>query len=411
MIYTGVCAMTKIAILGYGTVGGGVARVLDVNPAQVAASAGEEVALGAILDLREFPGDPHEALVTHDYRTILEDPSITVIAETMGGVKPAYEFTKQALEAGKSVCTSNKELVAKHGPELLKIAAEHHVSYLFEASVGGGIPILRTLAGALKSEQIDEITGILNGTTNYILTKMEQDGAAFDDVLKKAQELGYAERDPSADIEGHDACRKIAILGSLMTGGYVAPDAVPTEGITAITAADLAGARACGMAVKLLGNCRMTGEGLEISVAPYLIAAEHPLASVNGVFNAVAVHGNMLGTSMYYGQGAGRDATASAVVADICEIVRNAGRTVPVSMTEKPAQLAPMGDATRRFFVRVGREHEAEVLEAFAESRTICTEQGEACILTGPVRESEFLEKLGGIAGVRNRIRVLDDED
>ncbi|MCR5674073.1 MAG: homoserine dehydrogenase [Lachnospiraceae bacterium] len=402
--------MTKIAILGYGTVGGGVAHVIDENADRVRASAGDDVAVKAILDLRDFPGDPHESQVTHDFRTILDDSEIRVVCETMGGVNPAYDFTKQALEAGKSVCTSNKELVAKHGPELVELAKKHQVSYLFEASVGGGIPILRTLEGALKSEKIDEIAGILNGTTNYILTQMEEEGAAFDDVLKKAQELGYAERDPSADIEGHDACRKIAILGSLMTEGYVDSEKVPTEGITKITAEDLKLARACGATVKLLGSCRQTDEGLEIMVAPFLVPTEHPLASVRGVFNAIAVHGNMLDTSMYYGRGAGRDATASAVVADVCEIVKNAGKTVPVSMTDRPSKLAPAGDTVRRFYLRTDGSGKAEILSAFSGSTEVPCEACDAsAILTAPMKESSFLNILSGLAGVKNWMRVLDE--
>ncbi|MCR4762347.1 MAG: homoserine dehydrogenase [Lachnospiraceae bacterium] len=405
--------MTSIAILGYGTVGSGVAHVLDENTGEVRASAHDDVRVKAILDLREFPGDPHEKQVTHDFQTILDDPEIRVVCETMGGVNPAYEFTKKALQAGKSVCTSNKELVAKHGPELVRIARENRVSYLFEASVGGGIPILRTLEGALKSERITGITGILNGTTNYILTRMDQEGASFEDVLRQAQELGYAERDPSADIEGHDACRKIAILGSLMMGGYVDSESVPTEGITRISTADLSGAREFGMAIKLLGHCRCTDKGLDISVAPYLIGRENPLASVNGVFNAIAVDGNMLGTSMYYGQGAGRDATASAVVADVCEIVRNAGSTVPVSMSADAVELAPAGDGFRRYFLRVDGSHAQEAQAAF-EGSTCKTVKGadgaeEACLLTGKLRESAFTGQLESLSGVRNWIRVLDE--
>ena len=402
--------MKKIAILGYGTVGGGVAHVLDENVEEVRSSAGEEVRVGAILDLREFPGDPHEAQVTHDIQTILSDPEIAVVCETMGGVKPAYEFTRQMLEAGKSVCTSNKELVATHGPELARIAREHGVSYLFEASVGGGIPILRTLEGALKSERIDEITGILNGTTNYILTRMEEVGAAFDDVLKKAQELGYAERDPSADIEGHDACRKIAILGALMTGGYVDPGQVPTEGITRINGDDFVYAHFFRGTIKLLGSCRRTGDGLEIMVAPFVVAKEHPLASVKGVFNAIAVHGNMLGTSMYYGQGAGRDATASAVVADVCEIIRNTGKTVPVSLGDSKAKIADAGGAERNFYLRVSADEADKAAECLKAVRAHdCDTSPDAVgMMTGKMKESEFLTKLAQINGVQNWMRVLD---
>ena len=399
--------MAKIAILGYGTVGSGVAHVLDENVPEVTGSAGEAVSVKSILDLREFPGDPHEAQVTHEFREILEDPEITVVCETMGGVKPAYDFTKQLLEAGKSVCTSNKELVAKHGPELAQIARDHSVSYLFEASVGGGIPILRTLAGALASERIDLIEGILNGTTNYILTKMEEDGSSFDAVLKQAQELGYAERDPAADIEGHDACRKIAILGSLATGAHVNAEAVPTEGITKITADDLKMAGQLGMTVKLLGSVKIGAEGLEILVAPFLVPLSHPLASVRGVFNAIAVHGNMLGTSMYYGQGAGKDATASAVVADVCEIVRNAGRTVPVSLQEREVKLIPTGEAVRRFFVSMDHAGETGFQGLFPDGQAVSS--GDAAgILTAPMKESTLVDKVAGFGDRIHWMRVAE---
>lgn len=399
--------MIAVAILGYGTVGGGVAHVLDENAEEVRNSAGEEIRLKSILDLREFPGDPHEAQVTHDYETILNDPEIRVICETMGGENPAYEFTKKALEAGKSVCTSNKELVALHGPELVRIAREHGVSYLFEASVGGGIPILRTLAGALASEKIDHITGILNGTTNYILTRMAE-GISFEDALADAQEKGYAERDPSADIEGHDACRKIAILGSLMTGGFVDAAQVPTAGITHITADDLAGAALFGYAVKLLGSSRRTASGLEISVAPFLIPEDHPLASVRGVFNAIAVHGNMLGTSMYYGQGAGRDATASAVVADVCEIVKNSCKTVPVAMTGARTEIASGMDEKWPFFVRVPRVRRAELFSVFMDAKRQETETA-GFIMTAPMTEDLLKEKLSRFGGEAGCIRVMNE--
>ena len=404
--------MAKIAILGYGTVGSGVAHVLDENADRVRLSAGEDVTLAAILDLREFPGDPHEELVTHDYQTILDDPEITVVCETMGGVKPAYEFTKKALEAGKSVCTSNKELVAKHGCELCDIAKQHGVSYLFEASVGGGIPILRTLEGALKSEKIDRIEGILNGTTNFILTAMEEKGASFDEVLKKAQEMGYAERDPSADIDGHDARRKIAILGSLMTGSLVDADEVPTQGITDITADDLALANELGGTIKLIGSCRLgENDALEIMVAPFFVPAEHPLASVKGVFNAVAVHGNMLGTSMYYGQGAGKDATASAVVADVCEMVRNAGQTVPTSLCGQPAKTTSSAETARRFFIRFKSGNRDEILAALGNAGDAAERGGEAAVLTGCMKESGFIDKIAGLRGVMKWLRVLDTEE
>ena len=248
--------MIQVAVLGYGTVGSGVVEVIEQNKAQVNKSADVEINIKYILDLRDFPGDPYEDKVVHDFNIILNDPDINIICETMGGVKPAYEFTKAALSKGISVCTSNKELVASHGPELIKIAKENVCNYLFEASVGGGIPIIRPLNYSLTAEKIDSIMGILNGTTNYILTKMEKEGSDFDAVLKEAQDLGYAERNPEADIEGYDACRKIAILSSLMAGKTMRYENVPTEGISKITGEDFAYAKKMKRTIKLFGLSR-----------------------------------------------------------------------------------------------------------------------------------------------------------
>ena len=244
--------MINIAVLGYGTVGSGVVEVIEKNKEMVNKKSAQELNIKYILDLRDFPGDPYEEKVVHDFNLILSDDSVSIVCETMGGVGAAYQFTKQALEKGKSVCTSNKELVARHGPELLAIARDHSCNYLFEASVGGGIPIIRPLNYSLTAEKIEAITGILNGTTNYILSKMEKEGAGFEEVLKEAQENGYAERNPEADVEGYDACRKIAILSSLMMGRNVDSEKVYTEGITNITAADFAYAAAAGRSIKLL---------------------------------------------------------------------------------------------------------------------------------------------------------------
>ena len=277
---------------------------------------------------RIFPGDPYEDKIVHDVEVILNDPEVQIICETMGGLKPAYEFTKRALMSGKSVCTSNKELVATYGPELIQIAHEHTCNYLFEASVGGGIPIIRPLNYSLTAEKIDAISGILNGTTNYILTKMEREGAAFEEVLKEAQEKGYAERNPEADIEGYDACRKIAILSSLMCGKNVRYQDIYTEGITKITADDFKYAKVMDCTIKLLGLAKEENGGLYAMVSPFLISKNHPLSMVNDVFNAVCVHGNMLGDSMYYGRGAGKLPTASAVVSDVVDCARHIGKII-----------------------------------------------------------------------------------
>ena len=286
--------MINVAVLGYGTVGSGVVEVIEKNKDMVNKKSAQELEVKYILDLRDFPGDPYEDKVIHDFNTILHDDSVTIVCETMGGVGAAYQFTKQALERGKSVCTSNKELVAKHGPELLQIAREHNCNYLFEASVGGGIPIIRPLNYSLTAEKIEAINGILNGTTNYILSKMEKEGADFAAVLKEAQDKGYAERNPEADVEGYDACRKIAILSSLMFSKNVDSEKVPTEGITKITAADFEYANATDHTIKLLGRSRAIDDNTaEVMVAPFLLSKEHPLAMVHGVFNAVFVTGNM----------------------------------------------------------------------------------------------------------------------
>ena len=283
----------------YGTVGSGVVEVIERNREEVSRRAGEEVHVKYILDLRDFPGDPYEDKVVHDFNLILEDEEVSIICEVMGGVGAAYQFTKQALEAGKSVCSSNKELVAKHGAELLAIAARKHCNYMFEASVGGGIPVIRSINNALTPERIEAVTGILNGTTNYILSKMEREGADYAQALKQAQELGYAERNPEADVEGHDACRKIAILASLMTGNNVDAEKIYTEGITKITAADFDYARAAGMTIKLLARASLQEDGSVLAmVAPHMLSKEHSLAMVNDVFNGIFVTGNMLGDTI-----------------------------------------------------------------------------------------------------------------
>ena len=402
--------MVKVAILGYGTVGSGVAEVLDTNCSEVAQSAGEEISLKYILDLREFPGDPHEKQVVHDVDVILNDPEIQVICETMGGIEPALTFEKKALMRGKSICTSNKELVAAYGPELVELARENNCSYLFEASVGGGIPILRTLRTSLKHEKIDAITGILNGTTNYILTKMDKDGADFGAVLKEAQTKGYAERKPEADVEGYDACRKTAILASLMSGQYVSYEQIETQGITDITQEDFAYARSFGMAIKLLGMIRKNENGFFTIVAPFLIPLEHPLASVNEVFNAIVVHGNMLGNTMYYGKGAGKEATASAVVGDLIDCVIHAGSHIAVNMNTEPAKLSDNGSFVHRFFVRVPKEMEEEAAEAFGDEIEIITSEkinGEFAFVTDLISEKHFHEAYRKITKTKGYLRLL----
>ncbi len=405
--------MIKIAVLGYGTVGSGVVEVIEKNKDMVNKKAGEELSIKYILDLRDFPGDPYENKVVHDYQTIVNDPEIQIICETMGGTGAAYEFTKQALQVGKSVCTSNKELVAAHGPELLTMAKEHKCNYLFEASVGGGIPIIRPLNYSLTAEKIESITGILNGTTNYILSKMEKEGADFDAVLKRAQDKGYAERNPEADVEGYDACRKIAILSSLMLGENVDYRKVYTEGITKITATDFAYAKEMDMSIKLLAMSKEVGDETLAMVAPFMISADHPLHMVNGVFNAVFVHGNMLGDSMYYGKGAGKLPTASAVVSDVIDCARHIGKVIMCFWDATDAKLMNVEEAENKFFFRVKSGNGEKVKALFGEVKSVKLSgmDEEEAFVTSLMKEKDFTEKYEKIADicVGNRIRVNAD--
>lgn len=402
--------MIEAAIYGYGNIGSGVAEVIEKNQDRIEKAAGEGVHVKYVLDLREFEGDPVQEKVVHDVDIIVNDPEVKIICETMGGNEPAYTFTKKALLAGKSVCTSNKELVANHGAELIRIAADHHCNYFFEASVGGGIPIIRTLNSALKQEKVLNISGIVNGTTNYILTKMERDGAAFDEVLKEAQEKGFAERNPEADVEGYDACRKIAILSSLMSGKTVDYQEIYTEGITKLTMEDFLYAGKMEMTVKLLAMSKLTADGYLAMVAPVLIRRENPLYSVNGVFNAVFVEGNMLGDSMYYGRGAGKLPTASAVVADVVEAARFMGTHLPIDWSEEKAVLAKVPLSRRRFFVRFDRDKvpEAKAAAEFGNGRVVFLEQcpDEYGYITPEMSEQEFAEKFEGMDGAIARIRI-----
>ena len=359
-----------------------------------------------ILDLRDFPGDPYEDKVVHDVNMILDDPEVKIICETMGGLKPAYDFTKKALSLGKSVCTSNKELVAAHGPELIRVAHENKCNYLFEASVGGGIPIIRPLNYSLTAEKIDAITGILNGTTNYILTKMDREGADFEAVLKEAQEKGYAERNPEADVEGYDACRKIAILSSLMCCKNVKYEEIYTEGITKITATDFVYARAMGRTIKLLAQSKEVDGKLFAMVAPFMISRDNPLYMVNDVFNAVCVHGNMLGDSMYYGKGAGKLPTASAVVSDVVDCARHIGKVIMCFWDDEDVKVSDVSEARRAFFVRVDVAKEKEAIDTFKSVRVIEADvEGEFAFVTDVMSEKEFNEKADAV-GIISRIRM-----
>ncbi len=399
--------MIKIAILGYGTIGSGVVEVLNTNSESIAKRAGDGIEVKYILDLRDFPGDPMEDKVIHDYDVIADDPEVEVVVEAMGGVEPAYTFVKRALLAGKNVTTSNKALVAKHGAELIAIAKEQNINFLFEASVGGGIPIIRPLNSSLTADEIEEITGILNGTTNYILSKMTFEGLEFADVLKDAQSRGYAEADPTADVEGYDACRKIAILTSLVCGQQVDFEDIYTEGISKITADDIKYAKAMGLVIKLLATSRKTKDGYCAMVAPFMLSQQHPLYSVNDVFNAIFVHGNVLGDAMFYGSGAGKLPTASAVVADIVDIAKHLHKNILMSWSSKKMDLVDKGRSESRFFVRSTDDKE-KVKSLFGEVEFVEAPEisGEVGFLTGKMSEDDFEKKADGLHVIQ-RIRVV----
>lgn len=400
--------MIQAAVLGYGTVGSGVVQVISENSKLIADRCGEEINVKYILDLRDFPGDPYEAKVVHDINVILEDPEVSIVCETMGGVKPAFQFSMDALKKGKSVCTSNKELVANCGPALLEAAKENNCNYLFEASVGGGIPIIRPLNTSLAPEHIERVMGILNGTTNFILTKMAQEGASFEDVLKEAQALGYAERNPEADVEGYDAGRKIAILASLVTGKNVAFEDVYTEGITKITAEDFAYAKKMNKSIKLLAMSENTADGVTAMVAPFIIGNDHPLNGVNGVFNAVYVTGNMVGDLMFYGQGAGKLATASAVVSDVIECAKNPGKTLSCNWKNEAVKLSDIKEQSRKFFVRAAIGDHGAAINSFGAFNEIRITDEEFGFVTETMTENEFNSRLKGIREVISVIRVYE---
>ena len=396
----------NIAVLGYGTVGSGVVEVLTTNRETITKRAGEAIDVKYVLDLRDFPGDPIQEKIVHDYQVILDDPEIKIIVEVMGGVEPAYTFVKKALQVGKSVSTSNKELVAKHGAELLALANEKNVNVLFEASVGGGIPIIRPLNQSLTADEIDEITGILNGTTNYMLTKMDTAGADYDTVLKEAQDRGYAERHPEADVEGYDACRKIAILTSLAYGMQVDYEDIHTEGITHITETDFKYAKAMNMGIKLLGTSRREEGGLFALVAPMMIAHDHPLYSVNDVFNAILVKGNALGDVMFYGKGAGKLPTASAVVSDVVDEVKHMGTHIMTIWQPQKLHLVEYTLYKSRFFVRAKNGTEDKARALFGDI-AICHAEGvdgEYGFETEPMTVGDFEEKKSQLDGFIARI-------
>ena len=402
--------MIKVSVLGYGTVGSGVVEILLENKDLITQRVGQEVEVKSVLDLRDFPGDIVEKYLVHDFQEVVSDDEVDVVVETMGGIHPAYEFVKASLEAGKHVCTSNKALVADHATELLQIAKEHQVSFLFEASVGGGIPIIRPLQTALAPDEIVGISGILNGTTNYILTEMTEKGSDFESVLKEAQDLGYAEKDPTADIEGHDACRKIAILTSLAYGKQLDFEDIYTEGITKISDRDITYAKSLGAKVKIFGTSRKVGDKVSAMVAPQLVKKGHPLYNVDGVFNAIMVTGNMVGDVMFFGQGAGKLATASAVVSDVMDCAKHATENIPQIWSEEKLDLVAYEDMVHRFFVRISgsaADRAQQVTQAFG--RVTPVEPGftdEYAFLTDEMTEKEYAEAAQSVGGVINMIRI-----
>ena len=398
--------MVKVAVMGYGTIGSGVVEILEKNAARIKKTSGEDLVVKYVLDVRDFEGDPIQSRIVHDYQTIANDPEIDIVVETMGGVEPAYTFVKAMLTAGKHVTTSNKALVADKGAELIALAAEKNVNFLFEASVGGGIPIIRPLMSSITGDEIVEISGIVNGTTNYMLTKMTDEGLAFEDVLKEAQAKGYAEKDPTADVEGYDACRKIAILTSLVCGQQVNYQDIHTEGITKITPVDICYAKEMGRAVKLLAMSKQTPDGYIAMVAPFLIAQEHPLYHVNDVFNAIFVKGNMLGDAMFYGSGAGKLPTASAVVGDIVDMVKHIHTHIILNWDAIPLILADYKVNETRFFVRskASKEEISRIFGSveFVDIKTLADEIG---FVTETMSESAYEEKAAQLSSVLQMIR------
>lgn len=403
--------MINIAVLGYGTIGSGVVEVLSTNGESIKKRAGDQINVKYVLDLREFPGDPIMEKIVHDINVILDDPEVKIVCEHMGGVEPAHTFVKSALLKGKSVITSNKELVAKHGAQLLDIAKERNLNFLFEASVGGGIPIIRPLNQSLTADEIVEITGILNGTTNYILSKMSEEGIDFDTALTNAQKLGYAERNPAADVEGHDACRKIAILSSLAFGMQVDFEDIYTEGITKISDKDIRYAKALGARIKLFASSIRQNDHVYAMVAPVMIKANHPLYSVNDVFNGIFVRGNVIGDVMFYGSGAGKLPTASAVVADVVDAAKHLGKNIWTIWSSKKLELTDINKVEHRFFIRVAgntSEVKEQVAKLFGNVEEVVAQDvtGEYAFITESIAEQDLKEKKEKLPVVLSVIRI-----
>lgn len=386
--------MISVAIMGHGTVGSGVAEILTTHKQKLFKAVGEELYVKHILDLREFPDSPLADRFTKNFEDIVNDIEVRVVVEVMGGTNPAYDFVKRCLQAGKSVVTSNKELVAKHGAELLAVAKENNANFLFEASVGGGIPIIRPLSQCLVANEVDEIAGILNGTTNFIFGKMINDNMDFSDALKLAQDLGYAERNPEADIEGHDACRKICILASLAFGKHIYPDNVYTKGISEITLDDVKYADSLNYVIKLIGDVKKTEDGkLDIMVAPMLLSKDCILSDINDVFNGILVKGDCTGDVMFYGKGAGKLPTASAVVADVVDCAKHLKARKRIFWTDSDgSQVASYKDSKTAMYIRVGGK--GEMAQSLFPDSEIMKADGNTVLMTQEYKFGEIEEKI-----------------
>lgn len=406
--------MVNIAVMGYGTVGSGVVEVLNLNHSVITQRAGDEINVKYVLDLRDFPGDPIQEKIIHDFETIVNDPEIRIVVEVMGGIEPAYTFVKRCLEAGKSVATSNKALVAKHGAELLSIARERNINFLFEASVGGGIPIIRALNSSMTADVIEEITGILNGTTNYMLTKMFYEGADYDEVLKGGARIkGMRSAIRRRMWKAYDACRKIAILSSLISGQQVDFEDIYTEGITKVSRKDMMYAKKMGMTIKLLASSKRHGNHLHAIVSPALLGKEHPLYNVDDVFNAVFVRGNVLGDAMFYGSGAGKLPTASAVVADVVDEVKHLHRNIMTMWKSEKLELLPIEDTSRRFFIRFRgtlQDLQEKVENCFGPGKVVSVPEleDEFGYMTELMTEGEYLKKAEEFPEIIHMIRAED---
>lgn len=401
--------MANVAVLGYGTVGSGVYEIIKNNARGKINANGENIRVTRILDIRDFPDHEEKEIFTKDFNDILNDESITVVAEAMGGLHPAYEFTKALLEAGKSVVTSNKELVATYGTELLELAMSKNENYLFEASVGGGIPVIRPMHQCLTANNVLRIAGILNGTTNYILHQMIENGKTFESALAQAQENGFAEKNPAADVEGHDACRKIAILASLATGKFVDYKNIPTEGITKVTLEDVSYAGKLGYSVKLIGYVKDMENGkIGSFVAPMFVPKSCLLSGVNDVFNGIMITGDSVGDVMFYGRGAGKLPTASAIVADVIDAVKHISKSKQISWTMPDEDIMyPVDEMEFKYFVRVNNSESAKL---FKKEKEICdVVSGETGFITELMKESEMKALIEKAEGVVSVMKVLDE--